>query len=202
MITQIQIQTRLTLTSSRKLITQNTFKGKLWLDAEQSESFRCQIQSWGTIICQLPMKSSANMCSITTDVGDLNHSPDGLRTISNIQTWDLHASRRVKIQCGTLTLCKLPVAELDHNILFAMGFNVTTTIHGHDFITWNETWSLVKLDSVRLKVKSGTGIICQLPINRLGNVNIVSTNRFNASRTIGGENSGVRESSRNFPIQL
>lgn len=147
------------------------------------------------------MESSADVSTVTADISDLNHSPDSLSAVTNEKTRNLHASRRVEVQGRALALSKLPVAKLDNQIVLTLGLNVATTIDGHHLITRDEARSLVKLHTIRLEVKSGARVVGQLPVDRLGDVDVVSTNGLNASRTIGGDHSGVREGSRDLPVE-
>jgi hypothetical protein len=147
------------------------------------------------------VESSADVSAVTADISDLDKSPNSLRAVASEKTRNLHASRRVKVQGGALALSKLPVAELDNQVVFTLGLNIATTIDGHHLITRQEARSLVKLNTIGLEVKSGARVVGQLPVDGLGDVDVVSTDGFNASRAIGGDHSGVREGSRDLPVE-
>lgn len=147
------------------------------------------------------MEGSADVGAITADISDLDKSPNSLSTVTDEETRNLHTSGRVKIQGRALALSKLPVAKLDDQIVFTLGLNEATTVHGHHLITRDEARSLVKLHAIRLEVKGGARVVSQLPVDGLGDVDVVSTDGFNASRAIGGEHSGVREGSRDLPVE-
>ena len=144
------------------------------------------------------MEGSADVSTITADISDLDKSPNSLSAVTNEETRNLHASRRVKVQGRALALSKLPVAKLDDQIVFTLGLNKATAIDGHHFITRDEARGLVKLHAVGLEVKSGARVVGQLPVDGLSDVDVVSTDGLDASRTIGGDHSGVREGSRDL----
>lgn len=58
----------------------------------------------------------------------------------------------------------------------------------------------MELHAVGLKEQSSFSIVRQLPVDRLGNVNIVTTNGLNSSRAISCLNGGVREGAGNQAI--
>lgn len=89
------------------------------------------------------------------------------------------------------------MSELHNKILISLRLNEASSIHSHHLITREERGSLVELHAVRLKEQSSFSIVRQLPVDRLGNVNIVTTNGLNSSGAISRLDGGVREGAGN-----
>lgn len=174
----------------------------LGLDADQSEGLGGQVASGGLAVRQVPVHRLAHMSTVAADAEQAHQTPDSLHGGADLQTGDLHAGGGVQVAGGALALGEGPVSQQNNQVtlLLTLTLHEALAIDSHDLIALVEAGGLGELDDLGLQVHSGDSVVRELPVDRLGDVHVIGTNRLKLCRSERSLHNGAGKSTRDKSV--